>query len=64
MCITGSFEGYSRDGLVKILEDQGGEFMSSVSVKTDYLLAGEKAGSKLVKAQELGVKVLSLSEFL
>lgn len=52
MCITGSFEGYSRDDLVKILEDQGGEFMSSVSAKTDYLLAGEKAGSKLAKAQE------------
>lgn len=38
--------------------------MSSVSMKTDFLLAGEKAGSKLSKAQELGVKVLSLSDFL
>jgi len=39
MCITGSFEGYSRDDLIEILEKQGGEFMSSVSKKTDYLLA-------------------------
>ncbi len=64
MCITGSFEGYSRDQLTEILEKQGWEFMSSVSMKTDFLLAGEKAGSKLSKAQELGVKVLSLSDFL
>lgn len=63
ICITGSFEGYSRDDLVKIIEDAGGECMSAVTAKTEYLLAGEKAGSKLSKAQELGVKVLSLDEF-
>ncbi len=64
MCITGSFEGYTRDALIKILEEQWGQFVSTVSKKTDYLLAGEKAGSKLKKAQELGVEVLCLEEFL
>ncbi len=64
MCITGSFQWYKRDQLAEILEEQGWEFMSSVSQKTDYLLAGEKAGSKLKKAQDLGVEVLSLEEFL
>jgi NAD-dependent DNA ligase len=39
VCITGSFEGYKRDDLVKILEESGGEFMSSVTQKTDFLLA-------------------------
>jgi len=64
MCITGSFEWYKRDQLAEILEQQGWEFMSSVSAKTDYLLAWEKVGSKLKKAQELWVQVLSLEEFL
>jgi DNA ligase (NAD+) len=64
MCITGSFDWYKREGLAEILEQQGWEFMSSVSVKTDYLLAWDKAGSKLKKAQELGVEVLSLEDFL
>jgi len=64
MCITGSFEGYKRDELAEILEQQWWEFMSSVSAKTDYLLAWEKAGSKLKKANELGVEILSLEEFL
>lgn len=64
VCITGSFEWYKRDELAEILEKRGGEFMSSVSKNTDYLLAGEKAGSKLKKAQELWVEILSLEEFL
>jgi DNA ligase (NAD+) len=64
MCITWSFEWYKRDDLAKILEQQGGEFMSSVSAKTDYLLAWDKAGSKLKKANELGIEVLTLEEFL
>ena len=64
MCITGSFERYKRDDLVKILEEQGGEFVSSVSRKTDYLLAGERAGGKLKKAEECGVEVLSLDDFI
>jgi DNA ligase (NAD+) len=64
VCITGSFEWYKREQLAELLELQGWEFMGSVSVKTDYLLAWDKAGSKLKKAQELWVKILSLEEFL
>jgi DNA ligase (NAD+) len=64
MCITGSFDWYKREWLAEMLEAQGGEFMSSVSVKTDYLLAWDKAWSKLKKAQELWVEVLSVEEFL
>ena len=64
MCITGSFEWYSRDDLTEILEEKGWEFVWSVSKNTDYLLAGEKAGGKLKKATELGVEILSLDDFL
>ena len=64
MCITGSFEWYSRDQLIEILESQGWEFVSSVSKNTDYLLAWEKAGGKLKKAENLGVEVLKLDQFL
>ncbi len=64
VCITWSFPWYSRDDLVKIVEEEWGEFVSSVSKKTDILLAGEKAGSKMKKAQELWILVLSLKDFL
>ena len=64
MCITGSFYWYSRDQLVAILEEQGWEFVSSVSKNTDYLLAGEKAGGKLKKANELGIEILKLEQFI
>ena len=64
VCITGSFENYKRDDLVKILEENGWEFMSSVTKKTDFLLAWEKAGSKLAKANDLWVRVLNVDEFL
>ncbi len=64
VCITWSFDGYKRDDLLKLLEESGGEFVSSVSKKTDFLLAWEKAGSKLEKANKLGVKILSLEDFL
>ncbi len=63
MCITGSFEWYSREELIQILEKQWGCFVSSVSGKTDFLLAGEKAGSKLKKAIDLWVKIINLEEF-
>lgn len=49
---------------MKELEEVGGEFVSSVSKNTDFLLAGEKAGSKLAKAQSLSIPVLSLDDFL
>lgn len=61
---TGKLEHFTRDGInAKILE-LGGKPGSSVSKKTDYLICGEKAGSKLTKAQKLGIPVLSEQEFL
>lgn len=61
---TGSFQSFTRDGINKKLEELGAKAGSSVSKKTDYVIAGEKAGSKLAKAQSLGVKVLTEEEFL
>ena len=62
--ITGAFEKYSRDTLKEMIEAQGGECIGSVSKKTDYLLAGEKAGSKKTKAENLGIKILDITKFL
>lgn len=62
--ITGSFEQYSREQLKDMIEQNGGKTSGSVSKKTDYVLAGEKAGSKLDKANELGVKIINIDEFL
>jgi DNA ligase (NAD+) len=62
-CVTWSFDNYKRDELVKIIEENGWEFFSSVSWKLDYLLAWEKAGSKIQKAEKLWVEILSLEEF-
>ena len=64
ICITGSFDNYSRDDIVKMIEENSGKASSSVSKKTNYLIAGESAGSKLTKAQELEVEVITLEEFL
>ena len=68
MCITWSFElewkKISRDELIKKLEDVWGEFVNSVSKNLDYLLAWEKAWSKLEKADKLGIKVIDLTFFL
>ncbi len=60
--ITGSFA-ISRDLIKAMVEDHGGSTSSSVSKKTSYLLAGEAAGSKLDKAQELGVKIIDWAGF-
>jgi len=58
--ITGTLPGMSRDEASALIEAHGGKCTGSVSAKTDYLLAGEAAGSKLAKAEKLGVPVLDL----
>ena len=62
-CITGSFS-RSRDELKKQLESKGAKFVSSVSKNLDVLFAGDKAGSKLTKAQQLGVRVANEEELM
>ncbi len=62
--VTGTMEKFGRDEIEQLIRDLGGKTSSSVSKKTNYVVAGEKAGSKLDKAKELGVKVLSETEFL
>ena len=62
--VTGTLEGLSRQQAEQAIRDAGGKAASSVSKKTDFVLAGEKPGSKLEKAQKLGVKVINEKEFL
>jgi DNA ligase (NAD+) len=62
--VTGTLLSLSRDELKSQLQGLGAKVASSVSKKTDYLVAGEKAGSKLVKAQDLQVPVLDESQAL
>ncbi len=61
--LTGTLETLSREEAKKIIQNNGGKVASSVSVKTDFVLAGENAGSKLAEAEKLRVKVLSEVEF-
>ena len=61
--ITGTLENYKRDDIQKLIDDLGGRVSSSVSKKTDYVVAGADAGSKLDKAKALDVKVLDEKEF-
>ncbi|MCH7752457.1 MAG: NAD-dependent DNA ligase LigA [Planctomycetes bacterium] len=61
--VTGKLEKYTRDEIHALVEAHGGRAASSVSGNTDYLVAGEKAGSKLEKAKTLGVTVLNEAEF-
>lgn len=61
--VTGTLETMSRDEANTLIEENGGKASSSVSKKTSYVLAGRDAGSKLTKAQSLGVPVITESEF-
>ncbi len=61
--LTGSLENFSREEASNIIEKFGGKTSSSVSKKTSYVLAGEDAGSKLTKAQNLGVTIITEQEF-
>ena len=61
---TGTLSGFSRDDAKKLVELEGGSVVGSVSRKTDYVVTGEEAGSKLAKARDLGVPVLSEEDFV
>jgi DNA ligase (NAD+) len=62
--ITGTLPTLKRDEAKDLIQSHGGKVSDSISAKTDYLLAGEKAGSKLAKAEKLGVEVISEAELL
>lgn len=60
---TGSLEGYTREGALEAIMNAGGKAASSVSKKTDFVAAGPGAGSKLAKAEELGVRIIDAAQF-
>ena len=62
--LTGTLPTLSRNEATELIETRGGKISSSVSKKTTYVLAGEEAGSKLVKAQELEIKIINEEEFM
>lgn len=62
--LTGTLPTMTRNDASKLIEENGGKVSSSVSKKTDFVLAGEEAGSKLKKAQDLGITILSEEDFL
>lgn len=62
--LTGSMQAYTRGEAQKLIEAEGGECQSGVSSKTTLVIAGEEAGSKLEKAQKLGVRIIDEREFL
>jgi DNA ligase (NAD+) len=61
--LTGKLEKYTREEASRLIEDRGGRVSGSVSKKTDYVLAGEDAGSKLAKAESLGVAIITEDQF-
>ena len=62
--LTGTLKNYSREEAKEIIEKFAGKVTGSVSKKTTYVLAGEEAGSKLTKAQSLGIQILTEQEFI
>ena len=62
--LTGTLPTLSRDEADEMIREAGGKISSSVSKNINYVLAGEEAGEKLEKAQELGIKIISEEEFL
>jgi len=62
--VTGGLENFTRDSIAETITAHGGKPSSSVSAKTDYVLVGADPGSKLAKAQELGVKIIDEARFL
>jgi DNA ligase (NAD+) len=63
LVVTGSLNDFTRDGVAEVIESHGGKSGSSVSKKTDYVVVGDAPGSKLAKAQDLGVRTLNEDEF-
>jgi NAD-dependent DNA ligase (contains BRCT domain type II) len=61
--LTGTLPSLTRSDASEVIEKNGGKVSSSVSKKTDYVLAGEEAGSKLLKAQQLGITIITEEEF-
>jgi DNA ligase (NAD+) len=62
--VTGTLENFGRSQIEQTIKENGGKVSSSVSKKTDFVLAGTEAGSKLDKAQQLGVKIINEKEFM
>lgn len=62
--VTGTLQGMSRDGAKDVIKKNGGKILSSVSKNLDYLIVGEKPGSKLEKANALGISILTEDEFI
>ena len=64
LVVTGTLTRFKRDEIAELIRKHGGKSASSVSKKTDYVVAGTDAGSKLAKAEELGVQVINEDQFL
>jgi len=60
--ITGMLENFTRDKVQDLIKDHGGKVSNSISKNTTYLIAGKSAGSKLIKAEKLGIQILSEEE--
>jgi len=63
LVVTGTLQKYTREEIEELITRHGGHAASSVSKKTDYVVAGENAGSKLDKAKQLGIEIISENEF-